>query len=53
MNASCLGVIYCAASVVAVALGENLVAHLSLATQRVKTLRIFFDGFLPFFDFWL
>ncbi|MNP34766.1 hypothetical protein D3C76_1280730 [compost metagenome] len=53
MNASCLGVIYCAASVVAVALGENLVAHVSLATHPVKTLRIFFDGVLPFLTFWL
>jgi hypothetical protein len=51
MNASCIGVIYCAASVVAVALGGNLVAHVSLATQLVKTLRIFFDGFLPFYRF--
>jgi hypothetical protein len=51
MDASCIGVIYGAASVVAVALGENLVALVSLATHSVKTLRIFFDGFLPFIKF--
>jgi hypothetical protein len=51
MDASCVGVIYGAASVVAVALGENLVALVSLATHSVKTLRLFFDGFLPFINF--